>query len=299
VSSYGVMMGLAFIAGGFVGRWQFGKRGVRPDFVWGLVIAAIIGGLVGAKIHYLIIHPEAWPEDILSRSGLVWFGGMFGALLAAMLVTLVSKQRLGAVMDGSAFAMAIGYAVGRIGCFLVGDDYGTPTDLPWGMAFPEGSPPTSVAVHPTQLYETLASLVIFALLLWVFSPRFKREGPLVFVYAVLAGIERFLVEFIRTNEPVALGLTQQQWISIALVVVGIAGTWWLATRGRLRPAFAGAEASQAGKAAKSKAGTVGAGEPTKKKAIKADSPAKTESLARRERPAVPKAERPKSTKQGK
>jgi phosphatidylglycerol:prolipoprotein diacylglycerol transferase len=238
VSSFGVMMGLAFIAGAFVARWQFGKRGVRPDFVWGLVIAAIIGGLLGAKIHYLIIHPDAWPNDILSRSGLVWFGGMFGALLAAVLVTLVSKQRLGAVMDGSAFAMAIGYAVGRIGCFLVGDDYGKPTDLPWGMAFPEGSPPTTVPVHPTQLYETLASLVIFALLLWVFSPRFKREGPLVFVYAILAGIERFLVEFIRTNEPVALGLTQQQWISIALVVVGVAGTWWLGTRGRLRPAFA-------------------------------------------------------------
>ena len=297
VSSYGVMMGLAFIAGGFVGRWQFGKRGVRPDFVWGLVIAAIIGGLLGAKIHYLIIHPEAWPEDILSRSGLVWFGGMFGALLAAVLVTLVSKQRLGAVMDGSAFAMAIGYAVGRIGCFLVGDDYGTPTDLPWGMAFPEGSPPTSVAVHPTQLYETLASLVIFALLLWVFSPRFKREGALVFVYAILAGIERFLVEFIRTNDPVALGLTQQQWISIALVVVGIAGTWWLGTRGRLRPAFAGTKAAKAAKPAGSEAGQLAAGKPIGKKTARADSPTKPDSPARRPRPAGPKADSPTSPEQ--
>ncbi len=244
VSSYGVMMALAFITGGFVGRWQFAKRGVRPDFVWGLVIAAIIGGLLGAKVHYLIIHPESWPENILSRSGLVWFGGMFGALFAAALVTVFSKQRLAAVMDGSAFALAIGYGVGRIGCFLVGDDYGKPTDLPWGIAFPKGSPPTTVPVHPTQLYEVLASLVIFALLLWVFSPRFKREGPLIFVYAILAGIERFLVEFIRTNEPVALGLTQQQWISIALVIVGIAGTWWFGTRGRLRPAFAGAAAAK-------------------------------------------------------
>ena len=240
---------MAFIAGGFVGRWQFAKRGVRPDFVWGLVIAAIIGGLLGAKVHYLIIHPESWPDNILSRSGLVWFGGMFGALLAAALVTIFSKQRLAAVMDGSAFALAIGYAVGRIGCFLVGDDYGKPTDLPWGIAFPKGSPPTTVPVHPTQLYEVLASLVIFALLLWVFSPRFKREGPLIFVYAILAGIERFLVEFVRTNEPVALGLTQQQWISIALVIVGIAGTWWFGTRGRLRPAFAGAAAAGKPKAA--------------------------------------------------
>lgn len=245
VSSFGVMMALAFLAGGFVGRWQFGKRGVRPDFVWILVISAIVGGLLGAKIHYLIIHPESWPSNLWSGQGLVWFGGMFGALAAAVLATVLSKERLAAVMDGSAFALAIGYGVGRIGCFLVGDDYGTPTDLPWGLAFPEGSPPTTVAVHPTQLYEVLASLVIFALLLWVVSPRVKREGVLIFAYAILAGIERFLIEFIRTNPPSALGLTQQQWISIVLVVVGIAGTWWFGTRGRLRPAFAHASSGGA------------------------------------------------------
>jgi phosphatidylglycerol:prolipoprotein diacylglycerol transferase len=252
VSSFGVMMALAFLAGGFVGRWPFSKRGVRPDFVWVLVISAIVGGLLGAKIHYLIIHPESWPSNLWSGRGLVWFGGMFGALAAAVLATVFSKERLAAVMDGSAFALAIGYGVGRIGCFLVGDDYGTPTDLPWGLAFPEGSPPTTVAVHPTQLYEVLASLVIFALLLWVIGPRFKREGPLIFAYAILAGIERFLIEFIRTNSPWAMGLTQQQWISIVLVLVGIAGTWWFGTRGRLRPALAAASSGGAGAAGRTK-----------------------------------------------
>ena len=248
VSSFGVMMALAFVSAGFVARWQFGKRGVKPDFVWGLVIAAVIGGLLGAKIHYLILHPDAWPENLLSGSGLVWFGGMFGALLAAVVVTLLSKQRLGAVMDGAAICLPVGYAIGRIGCFLVGDDYGKPTDLPWGMAFPNGLPPTTVPVHPTQLYEILASLVIFALLVWVIGPRFKREGPLMFAYAILAGIERFLVEFIRTNEPIALGLTQQQWISIALIVVGIAGTWWFESRGRLRPAVSAPALGEAAEA---------------------------------------------------
>jgi phosphatidylglycerol:prolipoprotein diacylglycerol transferase len=243
VSSYGAMMALAFVVAGFVGRWQFGKRGVRPDFIWGLVITAMITGVLGAKIHYLIIHPESWPSNLWSGSGLVWFGGMITAILAGVLVTVFSKERLGAVMDGAAFALAIGYGIGRIGCFLVGDDYGKPTDLPWGLAFPKGLPPTppGVHVHPTQIYEILASLVIFALLLWVISPRFKREGPLMFAYAALAGVERFLVEFIRTNDPVALGLTQQQWISIALFVVGIAGAWWCGMRGRLRPAFAGVQ----------------------------------------------------------
>ncbi len=235
VSSFGVMMALAFVVGGFTGRWQFAKRGVRPDFVWVLVIAAVIGGVMGAKIHYLIIHPDEWPDNLLSGRGLVWFGGMFGALFAAAVVTLFSKERLAAVADGSAFAMATGYAVGRMGCFLVGDDYGVPTDLPWGIAFPKGSPPTDIPVHPTQLYEIAASLFIFALMVWLISPRVKREGAMFFIYLVLAGIERFLVEFVRTNQPVALGMTQQQWISIGLFVVGMAGAWWFGTRGKLRP----------------------------------------------------------------
>ncbi len=238
MNSFGVMMALAFIIGGAVARWQFKKRGISPDFIYVVVIAGVIGGLLGAKIHFLILHPDLWPRNLVSGGGLVWFGGMFGALLAVVIVTLLSKQRLAVVMDATAYAIAMGYAVGRIGCFLRGDDYGTPTRLPWGMSFPQGVPPTppGVHVHPTQLYESAASLVIFALLVWVLGPRFRREGPLIFVYAILAGIERFLVEFIRTNDPVALGLTQQQWISIALVPIGAVGTWWFATHGRLRPA---------------------------------------------------------------
>lgn len=239
MNSFGVMMALAFIAAGFIGHWQFKKRGIKPDFIYGLLIAAVIGGLLGAKIHYLILHPEEWPGNLLSGGGLVWFGGLFGAIVAVVIVTLLSKQRLAGVMDSGAVAVAVGYAVGRMGCFLRGDDYGVPTDLPWGMSFPNGLPPTTVKVHPTQLYEIAASLVIFALLVWVIAPRFKREGPLMFAYLLLAGVERFLVEFIRTNEPVALGLTQQQWISIALFFIGIGGMWWFEARGRLRPTVIG------------------------------------------------------------
>jgi phosphatidylglycerol:prolipoprotein diacylglycerol transferase len=252
VSSFGLMMALAFVVGGLTLRWQLKKSGVRSDFAWVMVIVAIIGGIFGAKIHYLIIHPEAWPENLWSGRGLVWFGGMFGALLAAAIVTLLSKVRLMAVADGGAFAMATGYAVGRLGCFLVGDDYGKATDLPWGMAFPKGSPPVDVPVHPTQLYEILASLLIFALLVWVFSPKIKREGTLFFIYLILAAVERFLVEFVRTNPAVALGLTQQQWISVVLFVLGIVGVWWFGTHGQLRPVFAAvAPAKSAAKPAKS------------------------------------------------
>jgi phosphatidylglycerol:prolipoprotein diacylglycerol transferase len=286
VSSYGVMMALAFVVGGFTVRWQLKKSGIKPDFAWVLVIVAIIGGILGAKIHYLIIHPEEWPDNLWSGRGLVWFGGMFGALLLAAIVTLVSKVRLMAVADGAAFAMATGYAVGRLGCFLVGDDYGKPTDLPWGMAFPKGSPPTlpGVHVHPAQLYEILGSLFIFALLVWVFSPRIKREGTIFFIYLILAGTERFLVEFVRTNPVVALGLTQQQWISIGLFVVGIAGIWWFSRHGRLRPQLvaAGAQpvppgdkAGAVGGAAGAKGGAPGAkgGAVSGKKAAKPTKPA--------------------------
>lgn len=241
INSFGVMVALAFISAGFIAHWQFKKRDVKPDFIYPLLIAAIVGGLLGAKIHYLIIHPEQWPENLFSGGGLVWFGGLFGAIVGVVIVTLLSKQRLAAVMDAGAIAVSVGYAVGRIGCFLRGDDYGVPTDLPWGMTFPKGLPPTTVPVHPTQLYESAASLVIFALLVWFISPRFTREGPLIFVYAVLAGCERFLVEFIRTNPPVALGLTQQQWIAIGMVVVGAVGTWYFAKHGRLRVVRAGVD----------------------------------------------------------
>jgi phosphatidylglycerol---prolipoprotein diacylglyceryl transferase len=234
MNSFGVMMALAFIAAGFIAHWQFKKRGVRPDFVYGLLIAAVIGGLAGAKIHYLILHPSEWPGNLLSGGGLVWFGGLFGAIVAVVIVTLLAKQRLAAIMDAGASAVAVGYAVGRMGCFLRGDDYGVPTSLPWGISFPKGLPPTTVRVHPTQLYEIGASLVIFVIITWVISPRFKREGSLIFAYAVLAGIERFLVEFVRTNKPVLLGLTQQQWISIFLCVAGVVGVWWFETHGKLR-----------------------------------------------------------------
>jgi phosphatidylglycerol:prolipoprotein diacylglycerol transferase len=237
MNSYGLMMALAFVSAGFVAHWQFKKRGVKPDFIYPLLIAAVIGGLLGAKIHYLILHPEQFPSNLWSGSGLVWFGGLFGAVVGVVIVARFSKQRLAPIMDSGAVAVPMGYVFGRIGCFLRGCCHGQPTDLPWGMSFPQGIPPTppGVRVHPTQLYSCFASLVIFALLAWVIGPRMKREGSLMFAYAILAGIERLLVEFIRTNEVVALGLTQQQWIAIAIVIVGAAGMWWFETRGKLRP----------------------------------------------------------------
>lgn len=222
-------MALAFVTAGVVAAWQFKKRGIDPDLAYSLLIAAIVGGVVGAKVHYLIVHPEQARATAFSGSGLIWYGGLFGGALAVWVVALLSKARTALVADAIAPALAAAYVVGRVGCLLNGDDYGVPTDLPWALSFPKGSPPTEALVHPTQIYESLMSLVIFGVLLVLIAPRLKRAGSLFWAYLPLAGIERFLVEFVRTNQPVALGLTQAQWISVALFVAGVAGVGWLET----------------------------------------------------------------------
>lgn len=228
--SFWLMMALAFVSAGLVTAWQFRRRGVDPAFTYTLVLAAIIGGVVGAKIHYLLVHPGEFPQNALSGSGLIWYGGLAGGTAAVWLATWRSPWRYGVVADCIAPALAMAYAVGRIGCLLRGDDYGVPTDLPWAMRFPEGAPPTDALVHPTQIYEILGSLGIFGLLVWVLAPRLTRSGALFWAYLVLAGIERFLVEFVRTNTAVVLGLTQAQVISIGMMLAGAAGLVWIYSR---------------------------------------------------------------------
>ncbi len=261
IHSFGVMMSLAFITAGVTAAWQFKKRGIDPELAYSLLIAAIVGGVVGAKVHYLIANPDQARASMFSGSGLIWYGGLFGGALAVWVVAYLSKPRTALLADAIAPGLAAAYAVGRVGCLLNGDDYGVPTTLPWGLSFPNGSPPTEAVVHPTQIYESLMSLVILGLLLWVAAPRLQRAGSLFWAYLGLAGIERFVVEFVRTNEPVALGLTQAQWISVLLLAAGVAGAWWLEShRGSGVPALgsagpvtvAGTRGRSAGGAAKAR-----------------------------------------------
>ena len=229
VHSFGVMMALAFVSAGLMTGWGMKRRGLDPELTYSMLIAAIVGGVVGAKIHYLIVHPEQVGSALFSGSGLIWYGGLIGGTLAVWVVVVFSKARTALVADAIGPALALSYAVGRVGCLLNGDDYGRPTGLPWAMSFPKGSPPTDQLVHPTQIYESLMSLVILALLLVVFIPRLRRAGSLFWSYLALAGVERFVVEFVRVNEPIALGLTQAQWISVFLFVSGVAVVSWLET----------------------------------------------------------------------
>lgn len=252
ITSFGLMMALAFLTGGWVLSRELGRKGENPEVAWDVVMYAAVGGILGAKLYYMILH---WPETaadplgaILSRSGLVWYGGFIAAAL--LIAWRVSRLKLSIprVADAAAPALALAYGVGRIGCFLVGDDYGGPSTLPWAVAFPNGAPPSTagnlrnyfgvsvpdsipdsmvLTVHPTQIYEVLMAIVIFAIL-WRLRTRFTRPGLLFATYLALAGVERFIVEIFRAKDDRFLGpLTVAQSISILLIVVAVLAAGWL------------------------------------------------------------------------
>jgi phosphatidylglycerol:prolipoprotein diacylglycerol transferase len=262
ITSFGLMMALSFLTGGWVLSRELGRKGENPEVAWDVVMYAAVGGILGAKLYYMILH---WPETaadplgaILSRSGLVWYGGFIAAAL--LIIWRVSHLKLSVprVADAVAPALALAYGVGRIGCFLGGDDYGGPSNLPWAVAFPNGAPPSTagnlrnyfgvsvpdsipdsavLTVHPTQIYEVLMAIVIFAIL-WRLRTRLTRPGLLFATYLGLAGVERFIVEIFRAKDDRFLGpLTVAQSISIALIVVAvIAASWLRRNEPRVEPA---------------------------------------------------------------
>jgi phosphatidylglycerol:prolipoprotein diacylglycerol transferase len=225
ITSFGALVA----AGALVGLWLFGRELARsglPDGARDAALVGVIAGLAGAKLFWVAEHlgEEPFWDLLLSRGGLTWFGGLVAGVGAALIVFVVRKYPVVPTLAAATPALAAGHLLGRIGCFLVGDDYGTPSDLPWAVAFPEGLPPTLERVHPTQLYEAAFLGVLTWLLL-----RWRRRGTPDHVvlgrYLVLTASARFLIEFIRINERVALGMTTSQWMSIALV---IAGAWLIA-----------------------------------------------------------------------
>jgi phosphatidylglycerol:prolipoprotein diacylglycerol transferase len=250
ITSFGVMMLLSFLTGGYLLRAELGRLGEDPEKAWDLVFMAVIGGILGAKGYYILLNYERLAVDasglIFSRGGLVWYGGF---LLATVLVIWEIRRRelpLAKTADAAAPALALAYAVGRVGCFLVGDDWGRPTDSWVGIAFPQGAPPTRVdiieqefgitvdpalveqygqivPVHPTQLYEVGLSTLIF-FFLWRIRRTTRPEGKLFMMWLALAGLERLLVEFLRAKDDRFFGvLTLAQVISLGIVAVGVVG----------------------------------------------------------------------------
>ena len=235
LQTFGICFGLAFIAAGAIIGRRFKELGKQPDWAYEIAFAALAGGLIGARVYFLLDNWDDVSDDLLgnlfSGSGLTWYGGAIGGAIA---VIAWAKWRgilnLG-LLDLASPSLAIGYAIGRVGCQLSGDgDYGKAWDGPWAMAYPDATVPTDETVHPTPIYETLA-MGSLAIVLWGLRDRFM-PGVLFAIYLFGAGLERFLVEFLRRNDDVAIGLTEAQLLSLAMM---LAGGIWFALKGGQRP----------------------------------------------------------------
>ena len=247
-TGFGVAVLMAFVVAQIIGQRELTRRGYDPEPVSDMIFAAVIGGLLGAKLYYVIVLGN-W-DALFTRGGFVFWGGLLGGMVAVMLVIWKKKIPMLRIFDVGAPAVAAAYAVGRTGCWAVGDDYGKPwpggflsVEFPngappstvgfmsheFGVQFPPGmNPNTVVAVYPTQLIEVALGLIMFGIL-WRMRDHKHAEGWLFGVYCVLAGFERFLVEFLRAKDDRFLyfgGLSTAQLIAIAFMLGGALWIWW-------------------------------------------------------------------------
>jgi len=225
IGSFWVMAFLGFLVAFLVVRSEVLRRGFPNVLAYDITLAAYVGGWVGARLFLIPTGWEYFVQDpvrfLLSASGWVWYGGVAGGAIGVILLGSRRGVPILVLGDICAPALAVGLAVGRIGCQLSGDgDYGIPTDLPWGMSYPDGVVPTLDRVHPTPIYETVVSLGIFAYL-WRRRLSSPPVGDLFGRYLVLSSLLRFLVEFVRRNPAWLVGLTTAQWMSLGLMGIGI------------------------------------------------------------------------------
>ena len=244
VYSFGVMLALGFLAADYVIRLECRRRGLDPEYSSSIVIGSAIAGIAGSRIYAILDdlpHYMADPASmIFSGAGFVFYGGMIGGLLGAYLISRWYRISFAVTIDMCAPALAIGQAIGRIGCQLAGDgDWGLPSTLPWAMSYPNaivgwnaetvlklddhyrlvaGYFP-GVRVHPAPVYETILYLGVF-MILWSMRKTSHPAGRLIYWYMVLAGAARFLVEFVRVNPRVFHGLSEAQLIAIGMMIVG-------------------------------------------------------------------------------
>ena len=249
ISSFGVMMVIAFLLGNYLLRIDVVAEGYDAIIADDIIFRAAIGGILGAKFYYLIEYiPTGLAADNINGliniiagiftlngeriafgiqnfgAGLVLLGGLVGGMAAVSWYIYRKNLNWFKIADLAAPFLVLGHGIGRIGCFLVGDDYGIPTNLPWAIAFPNGLPPTNIAVHPTQLYEMSAYFIIF------FYLRYRKQnqtfsGEIIFEYLFLGGLSRFMVEFIRTNTKYIFGLSGAQYLSILMMAIGAYQLW--------------------------------------------------------------------------
>jgi phosphatidylglycerol:prolipoprotein diacylglycerol transferase len=236
IYSFGALMALAALCALWVVHAEIKRRGFNPELASTMVFAAAVGGLVGARLLFIV---EEWNNFlvapfnyIFTGAGFTWYGGFLGGVTAVFWV--VKKNKIPCLIgaDIAALAVALAYGVGRIGCHIAGDgDWGKVTDVPWGVAYTNaivgwvdpttGIPyPPGVRVHPTPIYEFIEGVIVFAIL-WSLRKKNLPPGTIAWLYLILGGVARFGVEFWRINPPLALGLSEAQWFSLALMALGV------------------------------------------------------------------------------
>lgn len=239
-TGFGFAMLLCFVIAQIILTKELERRGQDTEPAGDMVFASVIGGLLGAKIYYAILTQDA--SSLWSRAGFVFWGGLLGGIIAVTWVVMRKRLGVARMSDSVAVALPASYAIGRTGCWAVGDDYGRPWDGVFATVFPEGAPPSTVAnmstmfgidfppgmapnqivaVHPTQIYEVVMGAIMFAII-WKVRKQVHGEGWLFGLYCLLAGFERFIVEFFRAKDDrfFAAGLTAAQLIAIAFMLFG-------------------------------------------------------------------------------
>jgi phosphatidylglycerol---prolipoprotein diacylglyceryl transferase len=263
-TGFGLAILLTFVIAQIISQHELERRGHDGSVMGDLVFAAVIGGLLGAKIYYAILMHDL--SSIASRAGFVFWGGLIGGMLATAFMIHRKKLSFARISDVAGIALAAAYSIGRTGCWAVGDDYGRPWKGFLATTFPEGAPPSTagnmsrmfgihfppgtpdnqvISVHPTQLYEVTLGFLMF-LVLWRFRDHKHAEGWLFGFYCVLAGIERFIIEFFRAKDDrfFAGGLTAAQLIAIAFA---IGGAIWMSMRWNVTPKAPGIYATGVGR----------------------------------------------------
>ena len=246
IYSFGLMLVIAFYTCFYLLDNDLKESEYDNKLASDIIFWSALGGIIGSKLYHIIEnldHIMSSPNpmgQIFSGSGLVFLGGLAGAIIAVSFVLRSYKVSWFVFADKLAPLIFLGYAIGRIGCFLVGDDYGTPSKLPWAISYQEGLPPTTktvfsyqfpwidvsnfdseiLTVHPTQLYEAIICGLMFYIL-WKKRNYIQYQGQLFFSYLILAGLERFFIEFIRTNEKYLFEtFSGAQLLSVLMISVG-------------------------------------------------------------------------------
>ncbi len=264
LTGFGIAVVTAFGIAQFLAEHELDRRGHDTRAIADMILAAVVGGLLGAKLYYVIILKNY--DALFTRGGFVFWGGLIGGTLAVMAVIRWKKIPMLRIFDVGGPAVAAAYAVGRTGCWAVGDDYGRPFSGFGSVVFPNGSPPTTVAsmmaefhtrfpagtdpaklvsVYPTELYEVALGFTMF-LILWRMRDHKHAEGWLFGVYCVLAGLERFVIEFFRAKDDRFLGgLTYAQGIALVFVALGFVWMYLLRDATKKRPGIYPASAARA------------------------------------------------------